>query len=146
MHLETFSIFLNKECYISISDSTTIHIVNFSPLFQFWTAVLPLDVAKTIIQTTPDKSSTRNPFQILSSVSCPDFLNFIIVINGSLLVSSPFTKRKTRKRGEPFFFWLFFPSFLPYWGLEEREAECVFFCRFTGGLELKDAIQVWVLP
>ncbi|XP_059435794.1 mitochondrial arginine transporter BAC1 isoform X1 [Corylus avellana] len=34
----------------------------------FWTAVLPLDVAKTLIQTTPDKSSTRNPFQILSSI------------------------------------------------------------------------------
>uniref|UniRef100_A0A6N2KXN0 Uncharacterized protein n=1 Tax=Salix viminalis TaxID=40686 RepID=A0A6N2KXN0_SALVM len=33
----------------------------------FWTAVLPLDVAKTIIQTSPDKSSTRNPFLILYS-------------------------------------------------------------------------------
>ncbi|XP_062160803.1 mitochondrial arginine transporter BAC1 isoform X2 [Alnus glutinosa] len=33
----------------------------------FWSAVLPFDVAKTIIQTAPDKSSTRNPFQILSS-------------------------------------------------------------------------------
>ncbi|KAJ6402108.1 hypothetical protein OIU84_014230 [Salix udensis] len=37
----------------------------------FWTAVLPLDVAKTIIQTSPDKSSTRNPFLILYSVRCP---------------------------------------------------------------------------
>ncbi|KAG5246979.1 mitochondrial arginine transporter BAC [Salix suchowensis] len=34
----------------------------------FWTAVLPLDVAKTIIQTSPDKSSTRNPFLILYSI------------------------------------------------------------------------------
>lgn len=34
----------------------------------FWSAVLPLDVAKTIIQTTPDKRSSRNPFQILSSI------------------------------------------------------------------------------
>jgi len=30
--------------------------------------------------------------------------------------------------------------------LEEREAEWVFCCRFTGGLDLKDAIQVWVPP
>ncbi|XP_044512406.1 mitochondrial arginine transporter BAC1 isoform X3 [Mangifera indica] len=35
----------------------------------FWSAVLPLDVAKTIIQTDPDKNSTRNPFQILNSES-----------------------------------------------------------------------------
>lgn len=34
----------------------------------FWSAVLPLDVAKTIIQTTSDKSSSRNPFQILQSI------------------------------------------------------------------------------
>ncbi|XP_044512405.1 mitochondrial arginine transporter BAC1 isoform X2 [Mangifera indica] len=34
----------------------------------FWSAVLPLDVAKTIIQTDPDKNSTRNPFQILNSI------------------------------------------------------------------------------
>ncbi|KAK3207127.1 hypothetical protein Dsin_021173 [Dipteronia sinensis] len=34
----------------------------------FWSAVLPLDVAKTIIQTSPDKSSSRNPFQILNSI------------------------------------------------------------------------------
>ncbi|KAK3023025.1 hypothetical protein RJ639_044815 [Escallonia herrerae] len=34
----------------------------------FWSAVLPLDVAKTIIQTAPDKSSTRNPFQVLKSI------------------------------------------------------------------------------
>ncbi|XP_028959008.1 mitochondrial arginine transporter BAC1-like isoform X2 [Malus sylvestris] len=34
----------------------------------FWLAVLPLDVAKTIIQTTPDKNATRNPFQILSLI------------------------------------------------------------------------------
>ncbi|KAL5575382.1 hypothetical protein UlMin_017081, partial [Ulmus minor] len=32
-----------------------------------WCAVLPLDVAKTIIQTSPDKSFTRNPFRILGS-------------------------------------------------------------------------------
>ncbi|KAF4353484.1 hypothetical protein CsatB_015336 [Cannabis sativa] len=34
----------------------------------FWSAVLPLDVAKTIIQTSPDKNTTRNPFQILNSI------------------------------------------------------------------------------
>ncbi|XP_065877654.1 mitochondrial arginine transporter BAC1 isoform X1 [Euphorbia lathyris] len=34
----------------------------------FWSAVLPLDVAKTIIQTAPDKSSTRNPFRVLDSI------------------------------------------------------------------------------
>nr|XP_028966193.1 mitochondrial arginine transporter BAC1-like isoform X2 [Malus domestica] len=34
----------------------------------FWLAVLPLDVAKTIIQTTQDKNSSRNPFHILSSI------------------------------------------------------------------------------
>ncbi|OVA06715.1 Mitochondrial substrate/solute carrier [Macleaya cordata] len=34
----------------------------------FWSTVLPLDVAKTIIQTAPDTSSSRNPFQILSSI------------------------------------------------------------------------------
>lgn len=34
----------------------------------FWSAVLPLDVAKTVIQTAPDKSSTRNPFQVLNSI------------------------------------------------------------------------------
>ncbi|XP_042519374.1 mitochondrial arginine transporter BAC1 isoform X1 [Macadamia integrifolia] len=32
----------------------------------FWSTVLPLDVAKTVIQTSPDAS--RNPFQILSSI------------------------------------------------------------------------------
>lgn len=37
-------------------------------VIQFWSAVLPLDVAKTVIQTAPDKSSTRNPFQVLNSV------------------------------------------------------------------------------
>ncbi|XP_061371436.1 mitochondrial arginine transporter BAC1 [Gastrolobium bilobum] len=34
----------------------------------FWLTVLPLDVAKTLIQTNPDKSCSRNPFQVLSSV------------------------------------------------------------------------------
>ncbi|XP_051128925.1 mitochondrial arginine transporter BAC1 [Andrographis paniculata] len=33
-----------------------------------WSAVLPIDVAKTIIQTSPDKNHTRNPFQILQSI------------------------------------------------------------------------------
>lgn len=33
-----------------------------------WCVVLPLDVAKTIIQTAPDKNHTRNPFQILQTV------------------------------------------------------------------------------
>lgn len=35
---------------------------------QFWSVVLPLDVAKTVIQTTQCKSSTRNPFSVLKSV------------------------------------------------------------------------------
>lgn len=34
----------------------------------FWSAVLPLDVAKTIIQTAPDKCSPTNPFQVLNSI------------------------------------------------------------------------------
>ncbi|XP_078181293.1 mitochondrial substrate carrier family protein isoform X1 [Carex rostrata] len=34
----------------------------------FWTAVMPIDVAKTIIQTTPDMNSSRNPFQVISLV------------------------------------------------------------------------------
>ncbi|VFQ88535.1 unnamed protein product [Cuscuta campestris] len=33
-----------------------------------WCAILPLDVAKTIIQTTPEKNHTRNPFQILQTI------------------------------------------------------------------------------
>ncbi|KAL3617126.1 hypothetical protein CASFOL_039520 [Castilleja foliolosa] len=33
-----------------------------------WTVVLPFDVAKTIIQTSMDKSQTRNPFRILESI------------------------------------------------------------------------------
>nr|XP_017220170.1 PREDICTED: mitochondrial arginine transporter BAC1 isoform X3 [Daucus carota subsp. sativus] len=35
---------------------------------QFWSVVLPLDVAKTVIQTTQCKSSTRNPFSVLKSI------------------------------------------------------------------------------
>ncbi|KAL6615175.1 hypothetical protein ACP70R_037445 [Stipagrostis hirtigluma subsp. patula] len=34
----------------------------------FWTATLPLDVAKTIIQTNPDPHLSRNPFQILRMI------------------------------------------------------------------------------
>ncbi|KAA3490468.1 mitochondrial arginine transporter BAC1 isoform X2 [Gossypium australe] len=34
----------------------------------FWSTVLPLDVAKTIIQTAPDKSSPTNPFLVLNSI------------------------------------------------------------------------------
>ncbi|KAJ4833892.1 Mitochondrial arginine transporter bac1 [Turnera subulata] len=34
----------------------------------FWSAVLPLDVAKTIIQTSQDNSSTRNPFRVLNTI------------------------------------------------------------------------------
>ncbi|XP_047956075.1 mitochondrial arginine transporter BAC1-like isoform X2 [Salvia hispanica] len=33
-----------------------------------WSAVLPLDVAKTIIQTSPEKNHTRNPVQILELI------------------------------------------------------------------------------
>ncbi|KAL1327168.1 hypothetical protein HN51_037255 [Arachis hypogaea] len=35
---------------------------------SFWLAVLPLDVAKTLIQTNPEKNCSRNPFQVLSLV------------------------------------------------------------------------------
>ncbi|KAL0535040.1 hypothetical protein IC582_029352 [Cucumis melo] len=34
----------------------------------FWLAVLPLDVAKTVIQTSADKNATRNPFLVLRSI------------------------------------------------------------------------------
>ncbi|XP_076917071.1 mitochondrial arginine transporter BAC1 [Bidens hawaiensis] len=34
----------------------------------FWSAVLPLDVAKTIIQTSPDNNLSKNPFKILKSI------------------------------------------------------------------------------
>ncbi|ONK74910.1 uncharacterized protein A4U43_C03F11370 [Asparagus officinalis] len=34
----------------------------------FWTVVLPFDVAKTIIQTSPDPNSSRNPFETLYSI------------------------------------------------------------------------------
>ncbi|KAK8967613.1 Mitochondrial arginine transporter BAC1 [Platanthera guangdongensis] len=34
----------------------------------FWAAVLPLDVAKTVIQTAPDSKSCCNPFQTLYSI------------------------------------------------------------------------------
>lgn len=34
----------------------------------FWLVVMPLDVAKTLIQTNPDKNCPRNPFTILSSI------------------------------------------------------------------------------
>lgn len=34
----------------------------------FWLTVLPLDVAKTLIQTDPDKNCPRNPFRVLHSV------------------------------------------------------------------------------
>uniref|UniRef100_A0ACD5VM43 Uncharacterized protein n=1 Tax=Avena sativa TaxID=4498 RepID=A0ACD5VM43_AVESA len=34
----------------------------------FWTATLPLDVAKTIIQTDPDPRSSQNPFRVLKMV------------------------------------------------------------------------------
>nr|DAD22831.1 TPA_asm: hypothetical protein HUJ06_024294 [Nelumbo nucifera] len=33
----------------------------------YWSVVLPFDVAKTVIQTAPDSTSSRNPFRILSS-------------------------------------------------------------------------------
>jgi len=51
-----------------------------SDAIQFWSAVLPLDVAKTIIQTAPDKSSTRNPFAVLNSVRRPVPLFLLISI------------------------------------------------------------------
>ncbi|VAI09776.1 unnamed protein product [Triticum turgidum subsp. durum] len=35
---------------------------------QFWTATLPLDVAKTIIQTDHNPQSSRNPFRVLNMV------------------------------------------------------------------------------
>ncbi|KAK7319710.1 hypothetical protein RJT34_04435 [Clitoria ternatea] len=35
---------------------------------SFWLTVLPLDVAKTLIQTDPNKNCPRNPFKVLSSI------------------------------------------------------------------------------
>ncbi|KAK7252139.1 hypothetical protein RIF29_35885 [Crotalaria pallida] len=35
---------------------------------SFWLAVLPLDVAKTLIQTNLDKNCSRNPLQVLRSI------------------------------------------------------------------------------
>nr|XP_025877143.1 mitochondrial arginine transporter BAC1 isoform X3 [Oryza sativa Japonica Group] len=43
----------------------------------FWTATLPLDVAKTIIQTDPDPHLSRNPFQILKMSTCLKCHRFI---------------------------------------------------------------------
>lgn len=40
-------------------------------MMQCWSAVLPFDVAKTIIQTSSDKATERNPFKVLSSVGQP---------------------------------------------------------------------------
>lgn len=37
-------------------------------ILQYWSTVLPLDVAKTIIQTNPDRKYTRNPLQVLNMV------------------------------------------------------------------------------
>nr|DAD36408.1 TPA_asm: hypothetical protein HUJ06_007049 [Nelumbo nucifera] len=34
----------------------------------YWSVVLPFDVAKTVIHTAPDSTSSRNPFRILSSI------------------------------------------------------------------------------
>ncbi|KAF5820731.1 putative mitochondrial carrier domain superfamily [Helianthus annuus] len=34
----------------------------------YWSAVLPMDVAKTIIQTNPYKNLSRNPYKILKSI------------------------------------------------------------------------------
>ncbi|KAI5386658.1 mitochondrial arginine transporter BAC1 [Lathyrus oleraceus] len=34
----------------------------------FWAVAMPLDVAKTLIQTNPDKNCQRNPFMVLSSI------------------------------------------------------------------------------
>ncbi|KAH1056051.1 hypothetical protein J1N35_034116, partial [Gossypium stocksii] len=48
------------------NSSCCLYLLIFAP--QFWSAVLPLDVAKTVIQTAPDKSCQRNPFQVLNSI------------------------------------------------------------------------------
>lgn len=39
-----------------------------NPTTKYWSTVLPLDVAKTIIQTNPDRKYTRNPLQVLNMV------------------------------------------------------------------------------
>jgi hypothetical protein len=67
----------------------------------------------------------------------------MIFINVCLLVS---IYKQEEKKEIASFFWVLFSFFSFFLGLEEREAEWVFCCRFTGGLDLKDAIQVWVLP
>ncbi|RRT69717.1 hypothetical protein B296_00032858 [Ensete ventricosum] len=42
----------------------------------FWLAVLPLDVAKTVIQTAPDPTYSRNPLQTLNAV-CSQSYQFL---------------------------------------------------------------------
>ncbi|KAK3015883.1 hypothetical protein RJ639_005710 [Escallonia herrerae] len=66
--------FMHQKLKDASSDSTNLMDVGVRIMsgglggIAFWSAVLPLDVAKTIIQTAPDKSSTRNPFQVLKSI------------------------------------------------------------------------------
>jgi hypothetical protein len=76
-------IWKKKNCLMCFMKSLT---VLHSDVIQFWSAVLPLDVAKTIIQTSPDKSSTRNPFLILNSVRCPVPFSFCWFYKDSLLL------------------------------------------------------------
>ncbi|KAA3478015.1 mitochondrial arginine transporter BAC1-like [Gossypium australe] len=57
------------------NSSYCLYLLIFAP--HFWSAVLPLDVAKTVIQTAPDKSCQRNPFQVLNSVTRSDSLIII---------------------------------------------------------------------
>lgn len=48
--------------------------ITSASMMQCWSAVLPFDVAKTIIQTSSEKATERNPFKVLSSVSQPSSL------------------------------------------------------------------------
>lgn len=67
---------LTSLCFEFFNLSYCLHLLIFYP--QFWSAVLPLDVAKTVIQTAPDKSCERNPFQVLNSVTRSDSLIIVM--------------------------------------------------------------------
>lgn len=58
----------------SFGDQAMVYLVQCTILFwQFWLAVLPLDVAKTVIQTSPDPNYSQNPLQTLYTVCLFNF-------------------------------------------------------------------------
>ncbi|KAK6917592.1 Mitochondrial substrate/solute carrier [Dillenia turbinata] len=56
----------------------------------FWCTVLPLDVAKTVIQIASDRSSPRNPFHILNSIyKRTGFLGFYTGLGPTIVRAFP---------------------------------------------------------